>query len=93
MVPSGVTGPPSWTPETHEGRGRWGRSKSTCALPGSVPPPKRERNDDPDDDDSQGEIEVVLEGPGPRGIAAAVGHHHAEDRQHLQQQEGIGGAG
>ena len=45
----------------------------------------------PDGDHGQRQVEVVLEGPGPRGIAAAVGHHHAEDGQHQQEQEGIGG--
>ena len=46
---------------------------------------------DPDDDDGEREVEVVLEGPGPRGVAAAVGDHDPEDREHQEEQQGIGG--
>ena len=69
----------------------WGRSKSRWAWrrPDVATEDGTERH--PDGDDGERQVEVVLEGPGPRGIAAAVGHHHTEDGQHQEEQQWIGG--
>ncbi len=47
--------------------------------------------DHPDGDDGQRQVEVVLERPGPRRLAATVGHHDAEHAEDEHQQERIGG--
>ena len=41
----------------------------------------------PDGDDREGQVQVVLEGSGPGGVTAAVGHHHPEHAEHQQQQQ------
>ncbi len=47
--------------------------------------------DHADGHDGKGEVQVVLERPGPRSISPAVGDHESEDPQDEKQQDGIGG--
>ena len=51
--------------------------------------PEDDPKDDPDGDDGQGQEEVVLEGPGPRSLAASVGHHKAQDGEDQDEQDRI----
>ena len=66
----------------------WGRLNSTCMCVGLDVATEDRPEHHPDGDDADGQVQVVLERPGPGRIAASVGHHHPEHAEDSNRSSG-----